>query len=350
MIQADPHLLGRLRTRWEAALPLLGGPLPATWADQLRSLSNRFNRLEGQPKGDYFEASNLPPYLAHHGWAQAASLAWILAERPGAFPSPREVWDLGGGPGVLTLAASVLWPEARFTLTDLRPEALAWAEAHLPPLGVSLTTRPQRLPALPEGRPDLVLLGHVVNELPEADQARLLEALKARLAPGGTLLILEPALLGPTRRLMALREAFLEPPWSLQAPCPCPGPCPMLALERQWCVAETPWDPPSWFRQLDAAAGLDRQHLTFAYLLVRRDAPAALPGARVVGLPRKQKGKTQRWVCTPTGGEIWEALDRHGEPPWALPRSTELELPPGLGAPRPQASSWPLRRWEPETP
>lgn len=350
MIQADPDLLGRLRTRWEAALPMLGGPLPAAWAGQLRALSDRFNRLDGTPRGDYFEAANLAPYLAHHGWAQAEAFAWILAERPGAFGEPRQIWDLGGGPGVLTLAASVRWPEARFTLTDLRGEALAWAESHLPGLGIPLTTRRQRLPELPEGRPDLVLLGHVLNELPEGDQVALLAALRERVAPRGAILILEPALRPQTRRLMALREELRLAPWSLQAPCPCAGPCPMLALERHWCVAEHPWAPPPWFRDLDAAAGLDRRHLTFAYLLAQRDADPPPPRARIVGLPPRQKGKTQRWVCTPTGGEVWEALDRRGEAPWALPRAHELDLPPGLGAPRPQAGAWPLRRWEPEMP
>ena len=349
MILADPDLLGRLRTRWEAALPL-SGPLPEAWAPTLRTLSDRFNRLDGAPKGDYFDAANVEPYLAHHGWAQAEALAWILAERPEGFGAPGAVWDLGGGPGVLSLAASTIWPEAHFTLTDLRAEALAWAEAKLPPLGVRLATRRQRLPELPEGRPDLVLLGHVVNELPERDQEALLAALKARLAPGGTILILEPALRPQTRRLMALREAFREAPWALLAPCPCPGPCPMLPLERQWCVTERPWEPPPWFRALDSAAGLDRRTLTYAFLLARRDAPRPAPRVRIVGLPPKQKGKTQRWLCTPEGGEVWEALDRHGEPPWAQPRATELDLPPGLGTPRPQPGGWPLRRWDPGAP
>ncbi len=347
MIHPDPGLLGRLRTQWEAALPALTGPHPASWAPALRHLSDRFNRIEGAPEGDYFEAGNVEPYLAHHGWAQAEALAWIAAERPAAFIGKRLVWDLGGGPGVLSLAAAALLPEARFVLTDLRAPALQWAEARLRPLGIDLTTHVHRLPELPSGPPDLVLIGHVLNELPPATQERLLEALKARLAPGGTILILEPALMGPTRRLMELREAFLTAPWSLQAPCPCPGSCPMLAIPRQWCVAELPWEPPVWFRTLDAAAGLDRRLLRFAYLLAQRDVPASASRARIVGLPPPQKGKVQRWACTPTGGEVWEALSRHGEPPWALPRSAEMELPPGLGAPRPQAGHWPLRRWEP---
>ncbi|HJV23380.1 MAG TPA: small ribosomal subunit Rsm22 family protein [Holophagaceae bacterium] len=347
MIHPDSGLLGRLRTTWEAALPVLRATQPAAWAPALRRLSDRFNRIEGAPEGDYFDADNVEPYLAHHGWAQAEALAWIAAERPGAFEGKRLVWDLGGGPGVLTLAASVLLPNARFVLTDLRAPALHWAEARLRPLGVDLTTQVQRLPELPAGAPDLVLIGHVLNELPPATQARLLEALKARLAPGGTILILEPALLSQTRRLMELREAFLAAPWSLQAPCPCPGPCPMLALPKQWCVAELPWEPPAWFRTLDVAAGLDRRQLRFAYLLAQRDVPAPGPRARIVGLPPPQKGKVQRWACTPTGGEVWEALARHGEPPWALPRTEEIELPPGLGAPRPQGGTWPLRRWEP---
>lgn len=249
---------------WERALPALaGGALPSSWGSALRALSDRFNRIEGRPAGDYFDAGNLDAFFAHHGWAQAHALAAVAEERPRAFEGKREVWDLGGGPGVLSFAASVWLPEARFLLADLRPEALAWAEAHRP-AELALRTQTLRLPNLPEGRPDVVFLGHVLNELPERDQESLLAALKDRLAPGGTILILEPALPSQTRRLMALRDLFLDAPWSIQAPCPCPGPCPMLSLKGQWCVAELGWQPPPWFRALDAAAGLDRRHLTFA--------------------------------------------------------------------------------------
>lgn len=344
-LTAAPDLLAQLRGLWERALPALARPLPPAWPAALRALSDRFNRLGEAPRGDYFDAANLDAYFAHHGWVQAASLAAVAAETPETFAAARTVWDLGGGPGVLTLAASALCPGAAFTLADLRPEALAWAESHLQPLGLRLQTRRQRLPELPDGRPDLVLLGHVVNELPERDQEALLARLKERLAPGGALVILEPALLAQTRRLMALREAFLDSPWSLAAPCPCPGPCPMLALEKQWCVAELPWTPPSWFRELDRAAGLDRRHLAFAYLVARRDAPAKAPTARIIGVPRPQKGKVERWVCTPTGGERWEALARHGEPPWALPRTAEVTLPADAEGLKDLPAGWKLRRW-----
>ncbi len=343
-LRADPALLGRLRELWEQALPSLQGPLPAAWASSLRELSDRFNRIEGTPSGDYFKASNLDAYFAHHGWAQAESLAAAAGETPDAFAGARTIWDLGGGPGVLGLAAFGLAPEASFVLTDLRSEALAWAEARLPPLGLRLRTLRQRLPDLPEGFPDLVLLGHVLNELEPRDQERLLQRLRERLAPGGSVLILEPALQTQTRRLMELREAFLAPPFALAAPCPCPGPCPMLALERQWCVAELPWEPPPWFRELDRAAGLDRRHLAFAYLLARRDRGPKAPVARIIGVPKPQKGKVERWLCTPTGGERWEALSRHGEPEWALPRTHEVPPGPPEGT-TDLPGGWKRRRW-----
>lgn len=344
----EPARLAELRARWEAALPALRDPsLPPAWGAALRGLSDRFNRLEGAPKGDYFAASNLAPYFAHHGWAQAHALAALAAETPKPFATASEVWDLGAGPGPLSLAASSWLPGARFTLTDLRDEALAYAAAALRSAGAEVCTLRLRLPDLPEGRPDLVLLGHTLNELQAKDQDRLLARLKERLAPGGSVVILEPALPGPTRRLMELREAFLEAPWSVAAPCPCPGPCPMLALPRQWCVAELPWDPPPWFRVLDEAAGLDRRHLAFAYLVARRDAPPPGPRARIVGVPKPQKGKVERWVCTPTGGERWEALSRHGEPAWAQARGTELDVPSDAEGSRGPEGGWRLRRWHP---
>ncbi len=344
----DPALIQALRARWEAALPELAAQdWPASWAAALRALSDRFNRLDGAPRGDYFATSNLAPYLAHHGWAQAASLAAVAAESPEVFTRAAEVWDLGAGPGPLSLAASLLAPDARFTLTDLRSEALAFAAAVLAKAGVAARVERLRLPDLPDGMPDLVLLGHTLNELDGPDQARLLARLMERLAPKGAIVILEPALQGPTRRLMELRELFRDPPWSIPAPCPCPGPCPMLALPKQWCVAELPWAPPLWFSALDRAAGLERRHLAFAYLVVRRDAPPRPPVARIVGVPKPQKGKVERWVCTPSGGERWEALSRHGEPDWARPRTEELGLPMQDEGLKELEGGWKLRRWHP---
>ncbi|MBK8726047.1 MAG: methyltransferase domain-containing protein [Holophagaceae bacterium] len=347
-LAADPALLLALRARWEALLPELPTQSwPKAWGETLRGLSDCFNRLDGAPKGDYFAATNLAPYFAHHGWAQAESLAAVAAETPEAFLGATEVWDLGAGPGPLSLAASLLAPAARYTLTDLRSEALAFAGGALQKLGVEARTERVRLPDLPAGQPDLVLLGHTLNELEPKDQERLLARLKERLAPQGALVILEPALPAPTRRLMELREPFLAAPWSLAAPCPCPGPCPMLALPKQWCVAELPWAPPPWFTALDQAAGLERRHLAFAYLVARRDAPPKAPAARIVGVPKPQKGKIERWVCTPSGGERWEALSRHGEPEWALPRTAELPLPLQGEGLKELEGGWKLRRWHP---
>ncbi|HET8902110.1 MAG TPA: small ribosomal subunit Rsm22 family protein [Holophagaceae bacterium] len=344
MIAPGPVLLDPLRARWEAMLPALAGALPAGWGVELRKLSDRFNRIEGAPEGDYFSAANIEPHFAHHGWAQAAALAAVMAETPSAFEGVRRVWDLGGGPGVLTAAASALMPDAIFDLSDLRPEALSWAETRLRPMGVQLNTKRQRLPVLPDGTPDLVILGHVLNELHEWDQVDLLAAIKARLSPRGRILILEPALQNTTRRLMELRDQLREAPYAILAPCPCADRCPMLALERQWCVAERPWNPPPWFLALDAAAGLDRRQLSFAYLLVQKNGIARAPIARVVGVPRPQKGKVERWMCRPEGGERWEALARHGEPDWALPRCSEVDLR-NDGEVKEQPGAWPVRRF-----
>ena len=344
MIAPGPVLLDPLRARWEAMLPALAGSLPASWGMELRKLSDRFNRLDGRPEGDYFTAANIEPYFAHHGWAQAHALAAVVAETPSAFEGVRRVWDLGGGPGVLTAAASVLLPDATFDLSDLRPEALSWAETRLAPFDIKLQTKRQRLPTLPDGTPDLVLMGHVLNELYEWDQLDLLEVVKARLSPRGRILILEPALQATARRLMELRDHLREAPFSILAPCPCADRCPMLALPRQWCVAELPWNPPPWFLALDTAAGLDRRGLSFAYLLIQKNSVVRAPAARIVGVPRPQKGKVERWMCTPGGGERWEALARHGEPDWALPRCREVALR-DEGELKAQPGAWSVRRF-----
>src|SRR5690606_11138279 len=57
-----------------------------------------------------------------------------------------------------------------------------------------------------------------------------------KLAPGGVLLLLEPALRETTRALMRLRDEIAKrDELAVLGPCPHRGPCPMLARERDWC-------------------------------------------------------------------------------------------------------------------
>ncbi len=150
------------------------------------------------------------------------------------------------------------------------------------------------------------------------------------LAPGGLVVLIEPALRETSRDLLQVRDRLLAAGrLRVRAPCLYRGPCPALARERDWCH--------------DAAAGLEtRRRVDFSYLVLDRsddeiggpiaddDAGpgacpepswsagadgAVAPGAgalvRVVSDPMVEKGKLRLFVCGERGRFPLVRLDRH---------------------------------------
>ncbi len=195
------------------------------------------------------------------------------------------------------------------------------------------------------GRFDLVLAGQVLSELdvgadPEervARHAALLGGWVARrLAPGGSLVVVEPALRDRTRHLHRVRDALVastsvasasvasaslasasvasasNAPAAVTvfAPCLHAAACPMLARDTDWCHEDLDVDLPEGLVPVARAAGLRREGLTFSYLVLRADgvslascleATASTRGAlRVVSGPMPSKGKREAFLCGPT--------------------------------------------------
>jgi ribosomal protein RSM22 (predicted rRNA methylase) len=158
---------------------------------------------------------------------------------------------------------------------------------------------------------DLIVLGQVLSELDrDADGAtrvrrhvELLGRLAGHLVPGGSLVVVEPALRDRTRHLHAVRDALLEVPgdprlW-VRAPCVHDDPCPMLRNEDDWCHEDLAVDLPSWLVPVARAAGLRWQGLTFSYLVLGRGVRTESAGSsvRVVSAPRITKGKRELFLC-----------------------------------------------------
>jgi ribosomal protein RSM22 (predicted rRNA methylase) len=186
------------------------------------------------------------------------------------------------------------------------------------------------------GGADLVFLGQVLSEIaPAADpdarlaaQSTLLRELLTRaVAPGGALVIVEPALRDRTRHLHRLRDRLLElePGTRIVAPCLHAERCPALATETEWCHEDLPVDLPEWVVPLARAAGLRWQGLTFSYLVVARpdsrpdSSKTEAPGPRLTQLRfravselLRSKGKAELWICTDAGARTRiRRLDRH---------------------------------------
>ena len=272
--------------------------------------------LAGEPYMD--DSRLLGAYLLYY-WPVSyleASLALATLAASGR-AAPRRVLDLGAGPGPLSAAALDLGAE-ELCLVDSSARALDLAGRLLKP-----ATRPGERPesqrrdsprpgaplsdarraakalsalrldleaegaaaALPPGPFDAVLMGRAVNELWKGREDRLerrlalLEAAQARLAPGGFLLVLEPAVLLSSREALELRDRLAAKGAPILGPCLRQGPCPALSAgPGHSCHGEYPWSPPEPVASLARRAGLDRSSVKTTWFAAGRpmDPP---PGA-----------------------------------------------------------------------
>jgi hypothetical protein len=165
--------------------------------------------------------------------------------------------------------------------------------------GVTSANLALELPPV-EGRFPLLVAAHLLNELfverSPADRValrarRVLEWARALLAPGGMVILIEPALRETSRELLAVRDALVAAGLHVVAPCFRQGACPALGSERDWCH--------------DTAADPTRGRIDFSYLVLRAEPVPAAPGLhRVVSdpLPDKGSGWSSSSTRCPTRG------------------------------------------------
>lgn len=153
---------------------------------------------------------------------------------------------------------------------------------------------------------DLILLINFLNEFSSERRASLLDILLRRyLAPGGRILIAEPALQRITRELMELRDELLQTERGhVYAPCLHQEACPMLAHnQRDWCHIYLDWERPRWIEKLDRMLHLRKEYLKSSFLILGNE-PAPTYTAetwRVVSGHINSKGKSEMLLCGPGG-------------------------------------------------
>jgi hypothetical protein len=164
-------------------------------------------------------------------------------------------------------------------------------------------------------------MGHVLNELfpgPDADARRadLLEEALALVAPGGSLLVVEPALRDTSRGLLRVRDLLVARGLAVRAPCLFRGACPALVRETDWCHAERAIEPPPLVAQLGKAAGLRKEAVKMSYLVLAPPGEgwAEPPPGRVfrsVSEPLPSKGRLRYMGCGPEGRMGLSLQERH---------------------------------------
>jgi ribosomal protein RSM22 (predicted rRNA methylase) len=283
-------------------------------------LSQGLTRERALAGARYFEDPQLlGAYLLLYWPVSYAQASAVLPEAgaPGELRLGR-VLDVGSGPAPMAMAALDLGA-ASVHAVDRSEAALAVARSLATSAGAELKTSSWQPGApLPDGPFDTILAGHVLNELFGDDverRVRLVQSLFARLAPGGRVVILEPALRETSRALLEVRDRLVAAGVVVRAPCFFAGDCPALAREGDWCHAERRFSPPPLVQSLAADAELHRDSLKMSYLVLEPPgAPRPSPSPRwwrVVSERLDRKGQLRVIGCGTQGREPLVLPEKH---------------------------------------
>jgi ribosomal protein RSM22 (predicted rRNA methylase) len=265
---------------------------------------------------------------------ECRALGALLPPPPAGQPAPPfRLLDLGSGAGASTLAAALLLPDRPVALhaVDHAPAALQalqqlFADCRALWPAATLTTRPGdlRTDGLP-GAFDLILASFVLNESfpdpadPPAE--RWVQQQLARLAPGGLLVILEPAGTATCNRLQRLRDRIAgSREYTIVAPCPHAQPCPLLASGNGFCHDVRSWSVPDSVNRMNRRLQRAVHTLKYGFLVLQRTpagtmdapAPATELRARLAGPMSRDKGRLATYGCCSDGSlRKIELMTRH---------------------------------------
>lgn len=172
---------------------------------------------------------------------------------------------------------------------------------------------------------DVIVMANCLNELfpraadPVEPKVKLVTQLLSRLAPAGTMLIVEPALRETSRGLHQVRDRLVhEKCCTIYSPCLHEQDCPALVNPFDWCHEERAWEPPVSIQAIDEQVGFIKDALKFSYLLLRKDGRTIVERRpdvyRVVSELREMKGEKRAWLCNELGRSEIGRQDRLASP------------------------------------
>lgn len=262
-------------------------------------------------KGYMDDPSLLGAYLLFYwpvSYAQARYALGHLSSRP------RSVLDLGSGPAPMSFA-SLDYGAGEVIAADRSERALKLATELAGEAGEPLSVRkwdPSKRERIPEGSFDLVMMGHLLNELwigdPEEFEkiADLIENAFPSVRKGGNVMVIEPALLMTSRRLLKVRDILVGRGYPVVVPCLFHGDCPALKKEGNTCHTDRSWEPPRMIREIAKGAGLHKDALKMSFLVIapKEGKWPDLPDGRIFRIVSEtlESNKRLRLVgCGPEG-------------------------------------------------
>lgn len=238
---------------------------------------------------------------------------------------PARILDLGAGlgAGLLAVAHALRAHPLELTALDHAAGSLTLLQDLFSSQQLAVTTRPGHLlHPLPGNESwDLILCSFALNEAvegtPDADVHAWARRLLQHLAPGGLLLLIEPALDAAALRLETLRDALAEQGHGcIIAPCLHHRRCPLRSEGRSYCHEVRRWTAPDSVSYLNRHLFRDLQVLKFCFLAIAqtpRPEPESDPArARLIAPVDPQNGKIVTRGCAADGeAHGYEVLNRH---------------------------------------
>jgi ribosomal protein RSM22 (predicted rRNA methylase) len=337
MIELPPDL--------HAAIAQALASIPAArWVRAAQALSERYRSPRDTEAGALasgdqqwlgYAALILPATYAQLRGARAAT----AARTPGW--APASMLDLGSGPGTALWAATAQWPTLHeLSAWEREPAAISlgrklaaasaspalrtahWERIDLGALDLyggpsgaapSAESRGSRIedrgPTTNHGQPtyDLVVLGHVLNELaPELRQAVIAAAWQRT---NGLLLIVEPGTPEGFAVVRTARDQLLAQGARTIAPCAHDQPCPLAG---DWCHFPQRLARPDFQRRARDAPS-PWEDSKFAYAAMARFAPVAPIWGRVIREATSNKAYAEVKISSAAGVARYRALKRNRE-------------------------------------
>ena len=267
------------------------------WVPNAQVLSERYRGTrDGAPLiRSALDALSYAALLMPATYAQLDGALRATSQRSPTF-SPTTLLDLGSGPGTAVWAAMERFSTIQSVTTverDIQLDVLAHRlhSAH----DIPVTQLRQDLTDQ-HGWPvhDMVVIGHVLNELAPAQRADLL--MRAWAATSHTLVIVEPGTSAFFPMLTAIRQTLIDLGAHVIAPCTHNATCP---LSGDWCHFATKIARPD-FQRLARGATLPYEEAKFSYIAVSR-VPIAYSGARVLHDGTTHKGYITLEHCSARG-------------------------------------------------
>ncbi|MGW0120681.1 small ribosomal subunit Rsm22 family protein [Streptomyces sp. NPDC003327] len=257
------------------------------------------------------DRSDVAAYAAYRMPATFEAVRGALDALRTAAPAwePRSHTDVGGGTGAASWAVAEAWDVA-----PPRTTVLDWAEPALA-LGRELAGgvldaewRRERIgAALRLDETDLVTVSYVLKELTEADRAALVA--EAARAARGAVVIVEPGTPDGYERIIAARTALVGAGFTVAAPCPHSGACPIVP-GTDWCHFAARVSRSSLHRRVKGGS-LPYEDEKYAYVAAVR-FPATPAPSRVTRRPQIRKGQVLLELCGPDGLARDTVTKRHG--------------------------------------